>query len=323
MHHFSYFSSILFLYYIITVRAKVLKHNYKLKKRSEDLKLLYATAEASAHDELEAIVDAESSSHGADDAVETKTGRSSKRLKQIEPELVLTEGEVKKETKTTKGKKGASVATATTVTKAVTASVAAAASTTKRAVSTAMEAVAAPAPATATSISGSKETKTEQRSHDLADTEEEVSAMQDQGFVRPRVLILCPFRGTAKQCVDSIIDILGPNTTVSSLPKLEDEFGNDDDDEDDDEDEEDPDEGGGGGSSGGIAGTAGKKKGGGKGAAGRRKPKMPQDWKALFKQNVDDDFKIGLQVGEWLRRSAATTVHVGPRLNLCLWLLCV
>ena len=96
---------------------------------------------------------------------------------------------------------------------------------------------------------------------DSAALNEEVSsAMQDQGFTRARVLILCPFRGTALQCIHSMRDILGPNTTISNAEKLREEFGC--------EEEVSP-----------------------------VNASKPADWKALFEgQNVDDDFKMGIQV---------------------------
>lgn len=89
---------------------------------------------------------------------------------------------------------------------------------------------------------------------------EDADAMRDQGFCRPRVLILCPFRGTALRVVQQIRAILGENTSVSGWDKLQDEYGQL---EEDDEEGTGPD------------------------------AKKPQDWKDLFtKQNIDDDFKV-------------------------------
>lgn len=91
--------------------------------------------------------------------------------------------------------------------------------------------------------------------------------MQDQGFCRPRILILCPLRSSAKDCIDMIHEILGTNTNVSNVEKLHEEF-----DEIIDSDEE----------------------------GEVRKPpinsKKPDDWNAVFKGNIDDDFKMGIQV---------------------------
>eukprot|EP00598_Pedospumella_elongata_P007784 CAMPEP_0184985530 /NCGR_PEP_ID=MMETSP1098-20130426/14159_1 /TAXON_ID=89044 /ORGANISM="Spumella elongata, Strain CCAP 955/1" /LENGTH=846 /DNA_ID=CAMNT_0027509619 /DNA_START=67 /DNA_END=2607 /DNA_ORIENTATION=- len=93
---------------------------------------------------------------------------------------------------------------------------------------------------------------------------EDADAMRDQGFCRPRVLILCPFRGTALRVVQQIRAILGENTSVSGWDKLQDEYGQL---EEDDEEGTGPD------------------------------AKKPQDWKDLFtKQNIDDDFKMGIQL---------------------------
>jgi len=89
---------------------------------------------------------------------------------------------------------------------------------------------------------------------------EDADAMRDQGFCRPRVLILCPFRGTALRVVQQIRAILGENTSVSGWDKLQDEYGQL---EEDDEESTGPD------------------------------AKKPQDWKDLFtKQNIDDNFKV-------------------------------
>lgn len=91
---------------------------------------------------------------------------------------------------------------------------------------------------------------------------EDNDAMRDQGFCRPRVLILCPFRGTALQIVKQIKELLGENTSISGWDKLKDEFS-----APEDEEEDGPDS------------------------------KKPEDWKELFgKQNIDDDFKMGIQL---------------------------
>lgn len=87
---------------------------------------------------------------------------------------------------------------------------------------------------------------------------EDADAMRDQGFCRPRVLILCPFRGAALRIVQQIRSILGENTSVSGWDKMQDEFSTLD-----EEDETGPDS------------------------------KKPQDWKDIFSnQNIDDDFKV-------------------------------
>ena len=57
---------------------------------------------------------------------------------------------------------------------------------------------------------------------------------QDQGFTRPRVLVLCPFRGSAFVYLETLRNLLGVDTTVSGLDKFIDEFSAES--EDDDED---------------------------------------------------------------------------------------
>lgn len=98
---------------------------------------------------------------------------------------------------------------------------------------------------------------------------------RDQGFVRPRLLILCPFRHTARKIVEMMMQILGPNTSVSGLEKFESDYA-DPTDEDDPfaiYNEQDP-----------------RKK---KNPKRQRGPiQKPADWEAVFKGNVDDDFKV-------------------------------
>jgi len=122
---------------------------------------------------------------------------------------------------------------------------------------------------------GSKKSKRTQEI--LAQTEELdaslAAAIKDQGFTRPRVLILCPFRGSVATCIEMLKEIYGPNTSVSKEEKLQDEFMQ--------KTEEDENE---------MKGT-----GSGAGAGGAERSK-PEDWKALFNQNVDDDFKLGIQI---------------------------
>ncbi len=86
---------------------------------------------------------------------------------------------------------------------------------------------------------------------------------QDQGYCRPRVLILCPFRHSCKQIVELLVTILGSNTTVANMDKFDDEYGPGSDEEDDEYD---------------------------KGL------KKPEDWRSIFKDNMDDDFKLGIKI---------------------------
>jgi U3 small nucleolar RNA-associated protein 25 len=95
----------------------------------------------------------------------------------------------------------------------------------------------------------------------LDEATEEAGGIHDQGFVRPRVLVLCPFRASARAVVETALELLGPATTVSaSYQKFQEEFGNNF------EADEKP---------------------------GRPKP---PDHRLLFHDNVDDDFKMGIQV---------------------------
>ena len=86
---------------------------------------------------------------------------------------------------------------------------------------------------------------------------------QDQGYCRPRILILCPFRHSCKQIVELLISILGPHTTVANMDKFEDEYGPGSDDETEEYD---------------------------------KGMKKPEDWRAIFKDNMDDDFKLGIKI---------------------------
>lgn len=96
---------------------------------------------------------------------------------------------------------------------------------------------------------------------------------RDQGFVRPRLLILCPFRHTARKIVDMMAQILGPNTSISGYDKFEVDYA-------DPNDEDDP-----------FAIYNEHKR---KNAKRQRGPiQKPADWDAVFKGNVDDDFKVG------------------------------
>ena len=139
-----------------------------------------------------------------------------------------------------------------------------------------------------------------------------VGSIADQGFVRPRTLILCPFRGVAMRVIQQLADVFGPNTTVGGEEKFADEYGapdfSDDDDDDEEEDEhEDEDEGAGG--SGSLEAKEKKKQ-----KKRTRRPKPPADWRADFRQNVDDDFKIGIQVNPGKGKGAGPAKGVFLRL---------
>lgn len=88
-----------------------------------------------------------------------------------------------------------------------------------------------------------------------------IEGMQDQGFCRPKVLILCPTRNSVMNCIESIRNIFGDQTNISSLDKLIEEFGFEDDEQD-----------------------------------GKPRKKKPEDWESIFSGNMDDDFKMGIQI---------------------------
>jgi U3 small nucleolar RNA-associated protein 25 len=105
-----------------------------------------------------------------------------------------------------------------------------------------------------------------------ADAEDKTgAAMQDQGFTRPRVLVLCPFRGSCFNFVEALINFFGENTSVTKLDQFAEEYGYEGSDDEDGDDD-------------------------GNKTAARRRAKEPADWRALFKQNADDDFKMGIQI---------------------------
>ena len=104
------------------------------------------------------------------------------------------------------------------------------------------------------------------------ETENGIQEFVDQGFCRPRVLILCPFRGTAMKIIENIKKILGDNTSISNQSKFAEEFGPPDSDSEDDSDDED-------------IGNSETASGKSKRKSKKRKEgsDKPDDWKALFK----------------------------------------
>jgi hypothetical protein len=92
--------------------------------------------------------------------------------------------------------------------------------------------------------------------------------LRDQGFTRPRVLLLAPTRHVAWRLVSCLAALLGPNAQVRERERFDEEFGPE---EDDDEGAELDEE------------------------SVKRKQK-PADWNALFDGNNDDSFKLGLQL---------------------------
>lgn len=96
---------------------------------------------------------------------------------------------------------------------------------------------------------------------------------RDQGFTRPKVLILLPFRGVAYELLEIIVGLLGPKTVVINKDRFDEEYGPDD--------EDDP-----------LGAEADKER---VRAVLKRKP---EDWKVLLGggKNVDDMFTLGLSL---------------------------
>lgn len=109
---------------------------------------------------------------------------------------------------------------------------------------------------------------------------------RDQGFTRPKVLILLPFRGLAHEVVEIMIGLLGPKTVAVNKDRFDEEYGPDLDED---------------GEGGGIDGA---EVDGSKQAAARAErakavlERKPADWKALFGEgrNVDDMFTLGISL---------------------------
>ena len=98
---------------------------------------------------------------------------------------------------------------------------------------------------------------------DTSQLPDEAIPVPDQGYTRARILILCPFRNSAYEIVKSLQTILGTDrTTTSSLEKFLIEFGPQPEHSEN----------------------------------AHIDQKKPKDWQQIFQQNVDDDFKIGIQV---------------------------
>lgn len=102
----------------------------------------------------------------------------------------------------------------------------------------------------------------------IDDIADESVNIQDSGYTRPRVLILCPFRSSALEIVSTMRDIFNvtneetsiDRTTIKNWEKFESEYSL-----------------------------------GGEDAPPDHTQK-PSDWQSVFKDNVDDDFKMGIQI---------------------------
>lgn len=113
-------------------------------------------------------------------------------------------------------------------------------------------------------------------------TAEELPASYcDQGFTRPRILILCPFRSSAYEVIQVLLELLGETSTASNLSKLQEEFGMSEEDAAD------------------VAELNARK---------------PMDWQALFQNNTDDDFKFGIQLNPGHGKGSGASRGVYARL---------
>ena len=90
------------------------------------------------------------------------------------------------------------------------------------------------------------------------------------------------FDSSARKIIEQIIEILGPHTTVSNITKFNEEFGNNYvDEEEEEEEEEEGDE-----NDNKLKKQKNKKN-------VKHKPQVkPTDYKKLFYDNIDDDFKM-------------------------------
>lgn len=86
--------------------------------------------------------------------------------------------------------------------------------------------------------------------------------VRDQGFVRPRVLVLLPFRSDAEAFVTTLLSLLPSRYKVHNRRRFYDEYGYDDDDESDED----------------------------------RNNKQEAEWRRVFKGNNDDCFRLGIQL---------------------------
>lgn len=98
------------------------------------------------------------------------------------------------------------------------------------------------------------------------------SIYRDQGFTRPRLLILCPFRGSALAIIETLKVVLGEHTSISGWDKLLEEY---------------------------AVVSSEQEEGVGRGNASSSSSsssssRKPHDWQQLFGQNIDDDFKVSV-----------------------------
>lgn len=121
-------------------------------------------------------------------------------------------------------------------------------------------------------------------SRNVLEEQDDQEWMRDQGYTRPKVLIVCPMRHQAYDIVTGMRALLGDASVFFNWERFEEEYGPTEDNSDD-EDEE------------GNGRTSAKAK------AKRQRDKLissqkPNDWQVLFGsgKNCDDEFKFGISV---------------------------
>lgn len=109
------------------------------------------------------------------------------------------------------------------------------------------------------------------------EVDEDAGCGRDQGFCRPRVLILLPFRADAERCVRQMLKFLPPRVKVHNRKRFFEEYGDGDGEGTDNEAEESD-------------------------------PDVPE-WQRVFKGNTDDCFRIGLQMSRSTLRLYSDFYH--------------
>lgn len=119
-----------------------------------------------------------------------------------------------------------------------------------------------------------------------ADDADSACSKQDSGYTRARVLVLTPFRSSALHIIQELIEIVDGGsgaTVVTGSEKLEMEYGMTEADAD----------------------------------QGRLENKgKPADWHDTFVDNIDDDFKMGIQINPGQGRSTGTEAGKAPLVRL-------
>ena len=149
---------------------------------------------------------------------------------------------------------------------------------------------ATPAKNTKPSTRGNRrvaETSTVSDEDEADDTDPDAAGnVQDSGYTRARVLILTPFRSSALRIINEMVTLLDGGsgcTTVVGSEKLQTEY---------DTTEQEAED-----------------------ARVENKTK-PEDWRSVFQGNVDDDFKMGIQINPGQGKSTGTSAGKAPLVRL-------